>query len=98
MLSKRNVLMINEAMDMAEGFVSEAAELLEQANIVATVAIEIVDIPRYLDERLICLINNIERIDCVRRTIKAVRESLADGAVKDERRRRESSRQPSLVA
>jgi hypothetical protein len=90
--------MINEAMDMVEGLVSNAVELLEQANIVANEAKKVADIPRYLDERLNCLIIDIERIDCARSDIKAVRESLAGGGVKDERKRRERSHQPSLVA
>ncbi len=120
MLSKRSALRVSEAMDVVEEFIGEAAELLEQVDITATEARKIPDIPEYLDEHLIRLINNMERINYVSNAIKAVRQSLADGdlerinyvsnaikavrqslangEVNDERKRRESSRQPILVA
>jgi len=90
--------MVNDAMNMVEEFVNEAAGPLEQAKIVATEARKIADIPQYLDERLTRLIADIERIDYVRNAIKAVRESLPDGAVEDERKRIESGSQLILVA
>lgn len=50
MLSRRSALRVSEAMDMVEEFIGEAAELLEQVNIVATEARKIPNIPQYLDE------------------------------------------------
>ena len=98
MLNKRRALRVSEAMDMAEGFIGEAVERLKCAEIVVIEAGKIAGIPHYLDECLIRLITDIERIDDVSNTIEAIRESLADGAVKDDRKRRDSSSQPSLVA
>ena len=95
---KWSALKVSEAMDMVEEFINEAAEPLEQAKVVATEARKIDDIPQYLDERLIRLITDIERIDYVRNAIKAVRESLPDGAVEEEKKRLESGSQLSLVA
>jgi hypothetical protein len=95
---KWSALKVSEAMNMVEEFVNEAAEPLEQAKIVATEARKIDDIPQYVDERLIRLITDIERIDYVRNAIKAVRESLPDGAVEEEKKRLESGSQLSLVA
>ncbi len=80
---KWSALKVSEAMDMVEEFINEAAEPLEQAKVVATEARKIDGIPQYVDECLIRLITDIERIDYMRNAIKAVRESLPDGAVED---------------
>jgi len=95
---KWSALKVSEATDMVEEFINEAAEPLEQAKVVATEARKIDGIPQYVDERLIRLITDIERIDYVRNAINAVRESLPDGAVDEEKKRLESGSQLSLVA
>jgi len=95
---KWSALRVSEATDMVEEFINEAAESLEQAKVVVTEARKIDGIPQYVDERLIRLINDIERIDYVRNAINAVRESLPDGAVEEEKKRLESGSQLSLVA
>ncbi len=95
---KWSALKVSEATDMVEEFINEATEPLEQAKVVATEARKIDGIPQYVDERLIRLITDIERIDYVRNAIKAVRESLPDGAIEDEKKRLESGSQLSLVA
>jgi len=94
---KWSALKVSEATDMVEEFINEATEPLEQAKVVATEARKIDGIPQYVDERLIRLISDIERIDYVRNAIKAVRESLPDGAIDEERKRIENGSQLSLV-
>ena len=86
MAIKWSALKVSEAMDMAEEFVNQADELLEQAKIVATEARKMANLPRYLDRCLFCLIGDIERIDYVKGAIKSVRDSLPDGTLKAERR------------
>jgi len=95
---KWSALKVSEAMDMAEEFVNQADEPLEQAKIVAAEARKIADLPQYLDQRLIRLIGDIERIDYVKGAIKSVRDSLPDGAVEAERRRAENGSQAVLIA
>jgi len=95
---KWSALKVSEAMDMVEELINQADEPLEQAKIVAGEARKIANLPQYLDERLIQVITHIERIGYVRSAIKAVRQSLPDGAVDDERKSLESGRQMSLVA
>ena len=95
---KWSALKVSEAMDMAEEFVNQADEPLEQAKIVATEARKIADLPQYLDQRLIRLIGDIERIDYVRGAIKSVRDSLPDGAVEAERESAEMGSQAILIA
>ncbi|MDD5511419.1 MAG: hypothetical protein PHI12_11525 [Dehalococcoidales bacterium] len=90
-------LLVSEAMDMVEEFVNQAAEPLAQARIVANEARKIPNLPQYLDQRLVRLVCDIERIDYIKSSIKAVRNDLPDGAIEVERRIASHGRQPVLV-
>ncbi len=95
---KWSALKVSEAMDMIEEFIDQAAEPLEQAKLVATEARRIADVPQYVDGRLASLIANIDRIESIRSSIEAVRESLPSGVAAEEQKRIESSSQLVLVA
>jgi len=95
---KWSPLRVSEAMDMVEEFVNHAAEPLEQAKIVANEARSIANLPQYLDQRLVRLIIDIERIDYVRTSINAVRRDLPDGAVEAEKKSESHGWQPVLVS
>ena len=94
---KWSALMVSEAMDMVEGYVNEASDPLEQAKIVANEARNIPNLPQYLDQRLVRLICDIERIDYIKSSIEAVRRELPDGAVEAERKSISLGKQPALV-
>jgi len=94
---KWSALMVSEAMDMVEDFVYQASDPLEQAKIVANEARKIPNLPQYLDQRLMRLVCDIERIDYIKSAIKAVRKDLPDEAVEAERRSISHGRQPVLV-
>ncbi len=94
---KWSALLVSEAMDMVEGYVNEASDPLEQAKIVANEARKIPNLPQYLDQRLIRLVCDIERIDYIKSAIKAVRSDLPDGAIEAEKRIASYGRQPVLV-
>ena len=94
---KWSALLVSEAMDMVEEFVNQAADPLEQAKIVANEARNIPNLPQYLDQRLVRLVCDIERIDYIKSAIKAVRDDLPNGAVEAERRTASHGRQPVLV-
>jgi hypothetical protein len=94
---KWSALMVSEAMDMVEEFVGQASDPLEQAKIVANEARNIANLPQYLDQRLVRLICDIERIDYIKASINAVRKDLPDGAVEAEQRSISHGRQPALV-
>jgi hypothetical protein len=94
---KWSALMVSEAMDMVEEFVNQAADPLEQAKIVANEARKISNLPQYLDQRLVRLICDIERIDYIKSAINAVRKDLPDGAVEAEKTSASYGRQPVLV-
>ena len=69
---KWSALRVNEAMDMVEEFINQAVEPLEQAKVVTSEARNIANLPQYLDQRLVRLIIDIERIDYIRNSIRAV--------------------------
>ena len=95
---KWSALRVSEAMDMVEEYISQAAEPLEQAKIVANEARNISNLPQYLDQRLIRLITDIERIGYIRNSIKAVRSELPDGEVEAEKKSESYGRQSVLVS
>ena len=94
---KWSALMVSEAMDMVEEFVNQVAEPLEQAKIVANEARNIANLPQYLDQRLVRLSIDIERIDYIKSSIEAVRRDLPDKAIQSERKSADHGRQPVLV-
>ena len=95
---KWSALRVSEAMDMVEGFVNQADEPLEQAKIVANEARNIANLPQYLDQRLVRLAIDIERIDCIKSSIEAVRRDLPDEAIESEKKSASHGRQPVLVS
>ncbi len=101
---KWSALKVSEAMDMAEEFINQAAEPLEQAKIVAIEARKIANLPQYVDQDIARLISEIERaiggsqwerIGRLRGAIESVRKSIPDGAMEAER---ESARQGNQLA
>ncbi|MDO9581259.1 MAG: hypothetical protein Q7J06_11985 [Bacteroidales bacterium] len=95
---KWSALRVSEAMDMVEEYISQADEPLEQAKIVANEARNIVNLPQYLDQRLVRLIIDIERIDSIKDSINAVRRDLPDEAIESEKKSASHGRQPVLVS
>ena len=83
---KWSALRVSEAMDMVEEFINQAAEPLEHAKLVTNEARNIANLPQYLDQRLVRLIIDIERIDYIRNSINAVRNELHDGAIEAEKK------------
>lgn len=94
---KWSALQVSEAMNMVEDFINQAAGPLEQAKIVANEARNTANLPQYLDQRLIRLIINIERIDYMKSSIEAVRRDLPGGAIEAEIKVASQGYQPVLV-
>ena len=95
---KWSALRVNEAMAMVEEFINQADEPLEQAKIVANEARNIANLPQYLDQRLVRLSIDIERIDYIKNSINTVRNDLPDGVVEAEKKAESYGRQPVLVS
>ncbi len=107
---KWNALLVSEAMDMVEEYVNQAIEPLEQAKLVTTEARKIPNLPGYIDQHLIRLISEIERVTGgvlpwnkepysgnVRAAITSVRESIPSGTVEAEKQKFDNGKQLTLV-
>lgn len=100
-----SALKVSEAMDMAEEFVAEAIQPLEQVRIVAEEARKLPNIPLYIDQDLTRLIGEIERAiggrldpsGRLRAYIKAVRDDLPAGAADSEKAVAKLGSQKTLI-
>jgi hypothetical protein len=104
---KWNALLVNDAMDMVQEFFSQAIEPLEQARTVAGEARNIPNLPQYVDQYLLRIIGEIDRViggsewDPTGRIvagIQSVRDSLPNGAVKDAKKKIGAGSQLTLGA
>ena len=95
---KWSAVELSQTMDIAEQLINQAVEPLEQAKLVANEARNIANLPQYLDQRLVRLIIDIERIDYIRNSVKSVRSELPDGSLKAEKKSESHGRQPVLVS
>ena len=94
---KWSAIRVSEAMDEVEHQVDLADAFLGEAKAKAEAARKIASLPQYVDQRLIRLICDIERIDNVRSAIDAVRKSIPDGAIEAEREHIKNGSQQSLI-
>jgi flagellin-specific chaperone FliS len=94
---KWSAVKVNEAMDEVEHQINLADAFLAEAKAKAEIARKIDNLPQYVDQRLIRLINDIERINNVRSAIETVRKSIPDGAIEAEREYLKNGSQQSLI-
>ena len=97
MAIKWSAIKVSEAMDVVEHQVCLAESFFAEAKAQAEEARKIANLPQYMDVRLIRLIGDIERIDRVKASIKAVRNDIPDGAIEAERESQKYGSQQSLV-
>ena len=88
---------VSEAMDEVERQINLAESFLSEAKVKAEIARKIADLPQYIDQRIIRLTCDIERVDNVRSSIEAVRQSIPDGAIEAEREHIKNGSQQSLI-
>ena len=94
---KWSAVEVSEAMDDVERQINLAEAFLAEAKVKAEAARAIANLPQYLDQRLIRLITDIERIDNVRSAIEVVRQSIPDGAIEAEQEHLKNGSQQSLI-
>ena len=94
---KWSAIKVNEAMDDVERQINLAESFLAEAKVKAETARKITDLPQYVDQRLIRLTCDIERIDNVKSSIEAVRQSIPDGAIEAEREHIKNGSQQPLI-
>ena len=94
---KWSAVKVNEAMDDVERQVNLADSFLSEAKEKAETARAIANLPQYVDQRLIRLICDIERIDYVRSSIESMRKSIPDGAIEAELEHIKDGSQQALI-
>jgi len=94
---KWSAVKVSEAMDDVERQINLAESFLSEAKAKAEMARKIDDLPQYVDQRLVRLICDIERIDNVRSAIEAVRQSIPDGAIEAEQEHTRNGSQQPLI-
>ena len=101
-----SALRVSEAMAMAEEFINQAVEPLEQARIVAQEARKIDNLPQYIDQGLTRLIGEIDRAiggssweptGRLRSSIEGVRKDLPSGTIEAEQAELKHGSQQSLI-
>ena len=101
-------LRVIEAMDMAEEFVSQAIEPLEQALLVAEEAANIPNLPDYMRNRINRVIDELKRMtggviyghempSHLISSIDSIRDNIPKEALKEEKAREIAGTQPALV-
>ena len=94
---KWSAIKVSEAMDDIERQIDLADAFLAEAKVKAEVARKITDLPQYVEQRLIRLTCDIQRIDNVRSAIEAVRQSIPDGAIEAEQEHTRNGSQQPLI-
>jgi hypothetical protein len=103
---KWSALKLRQAADNIEALIERAAEPLQQAKVVAQEARQIPELPRYVDQRLIGFILEIERAigggrlepaGRLRGAVASIRESIPAGAIEAEQARLEQGEQQTLM-
>ena len=101
-------LRVIEAMDIAEEYVSQAIEPLEQALLVAEEATKIPNLPDYMKYRINRLMEELKRLtggviyghetsSCLVSTIGSIRDNIPKEALEQERAKERAGKQPALV-
>jgi len=94
---KWSAVKVSKAMDGVECQIALAEGFITEAKAKATEARSIADLPQYMDDRLVRLITQIERMDYVKGAIEAVRKAIPDRAIEAEKERLKHGIQQSLI-
>jgi len=94
---KWSAVKVSEAMDKVEQQVELARSFFTEAEAKVSQTRKIANLPQYLDQRLIRLISDIQRIDYVKLAIKAVREAIPDGAIEAEKKQTKYGSQQTII-
>jgi hypothetical protein len=101
-------LRVIEAMDMAEEYVSQAIEPLEQSLLVAEEAAKIPNLPDYMKDRINRLVEELKRLtggviyghetpSYLVSSIDSIRGNIPKEALEQEKARERAGKQPALV-
>jgi len=94
---KWSAVKVSKAMDAVESQISLAESFLNQAKEKAEEAKSIPNLPQYMLQRLNRVLGDIERLNYVKSSIKAVRDAIPDGAIEAEQESVKHGSQQSLI-
>ena len=103
---KWSTLKVSEAASMIEEYINQAVEPLEQVRIVAKEALNIPNLPQYVDQHFRGLVGEIDRaiggsqwepVGRLKARLQSIRDSLPSEAVETERIKASHGRQHSLI-
>ena len=94
---KWSAVKVSEAMDKVEGQLVLARSFIDAARTEAAEARKIKGLPQYLDQRLISLMVELERIDRAKESIASVRKSIPEGAIETEQAKAKNGNQQTLI-
>ena len=103
---KWSALKVIEAMDVVEGYVNQVIDPLEQARNAVKEARDIPNLPQYIDQHLIRIISEIDRViggsrwepeGRLKTAIESVRKSIPEGAIETEKEKHKHGNQLSLT-
>jgi len=94
---KWSAVKVSEAMDDVERQINLAESFLSEAKGKAEIARKTANLPQYVDQRLIRLTCDIQRIDNARSSIEAVLKSIPEGAIEAEKEYTRNGSQQSLI-
>jgi len=101
-----SAMRVVEAADMLEKHINAAVEPLECAREVAKAALEIPQLPQYVDQHFLGLIgeidraiggNHIEPVGRLKARLQSIRDSVPEDALEAEEKKAEHGNQQSLV-
>jgi len=81
---KWSAVRVSQNVDEAEQQVLLADQFITESKAKAKEARSIANLPQYMDDRLLRVITQFERMDNVKEAIKAVRNAIPDGAIEAE--------------
>ncbi len=93
---KWSALQVSQAMDEVKHQLSLAEVFFDEAKAKAREARDTASLPAYVDDRLVRLITEIERIDHVKVAIKSIRDAIPEGAIEAERNHQKQGIQQNL--
>jgi ferritin-like metal-binding protein YciE len=88
---------VSKAMDEVEAQVHLAESFFAEALTKVKEARTIPNLPQYLDQRLIGLISEIERLDRIKDRIQSVRKDIPQGTIEAERERLKYGSQQAII-
>ena len=82
---KWSAVKVSEAMDEVEAQVVLADQFIAEAKAKAEAAKKIKALPQYIEQRVTRLVDQLDRMDNIKRAIESIRNDIPEGSIEAER-------------